>query len=64
MYGILKEIQDEYNIIHFSSTKSGSSDFPNKVIGINKETSKKYSYNLRTFLKYPIYEYINNINII
>ena len=69
-YGLLMEIQDEYNIIHFSSTESGSSGSPilnilnNKVIGIHKETSKIYNFNIGTFLKYPIYEYLNNINII
>jgi len=69
-YGMLKEIQNEFNIIHLCSTKSGSSGSPilnminNKVIGVHKETSKNFNYNKGTFLKYPIYEYLKNINII
>ena len=67
-YGILKEIKDEYNIIHLCSTDSGSSGSPiikisnNKVIGIHIG-SLKYNYNSGTFLKYPINEYLNNINL-
>jgi len=67
-YGILKEIKDEYEINHLCSTNSGSSGSPilnisnNKVIGIHKES--KFNYNIGTFLKYPINEYLNNINII
>ena len=69
-YGILKGIKDEYNIIHLCSTESGSSGSPilnisnNKVIGIHKEGYKKDNYNIGTYLKYPINEYLNNINLI
>ena len=35
----------------------------NKVIGIHKEDTK-FEFNKRTYLKYPINEYLNNINII
>ena len=69
-YGILKEIQNEYNIIHKCSTEPGSSGSPilnisnNKVIGIHKESPLKYEFNKGTYLKYPINEYLNNINII
>ena len=69
-YGQLKEIQDEYNIIHLCSTKVGSSGSPilniknNKVIGIHKGNSEKYKYKKGTFLKKPINEYLNNLNII
>ena len=68
-YGILKGIKDKFNIIHLCSTKPGSSGSPilnilnNKVIGIHKETSKKYNCNIGTFLKFPIKEHLNNINI-
>jgi V8-like Glu-specific endopeptidase len=66
-YGILKNIQDEYNIIHYCYTEHGSSGSPilnllnKKIIGIHKENVKKYNYNRGTYLKYPIIEYINNI---
>ena len=66
-YGILKNIQDEYNIIHYCYTEHGSSGSPilnllnKKIIGIHKESVKKYNYNRGTYLKYPIIEYINNI---
>ena len=69
-YGILKGFKDEYNIIHLCSTEPGSSGSPilnisnNKVIGIHKEGSNKYNYNIGTYLKYPINEYLNNINLI
>ena len=69
-YGILKGIKDEYNIIHLCSTESGSSGSPilnisnNKVIGIHKEGGNKYNYNIGTYLKYTINEYLNNINLI
>ena len=69
-YGILKEIKDEYDIVHQCSTLYGSSGSPiininnNKVIGIHKEGSSKFNYNKGTYLKYPINEYLSNINII
>ena len=63
-YGILKNIQDEYNIIHYCYTENGSSGSPilnlinKKIIGIHKESAKNYDYNRGTYLKYPIIEYI------
>ena len=68
-YGILNEIQDEYNIIHYCSTDHGSSGSPiiklsnKKIIGIDKEGVSKYEFNRGTLLKYPIKEYLNKINI-
>ena len=65
-YGILKNIQD-YNLNHFCSTCPGSSGSPilnlsnNKVLGIHKEASIHFQYNIGTFLKYPIQDYINII---
>ena len=67
-YGILKNIQDEYNIVHFCCTDNGSSGSPilllsnKKIIGIHKESVNKYNYNRGTYLKYPINEYLNNFN--
>ena len=67
-YGIIKNIQDEYNIIHYCCTDYGSSGSPilrisnKKIIGIHKESISRYKYNIGTLLKYPINEYLNNIN--
>jgi len=67
-YGILNEIQHEYNIIHYCSTDHGSSGSPiiklsnKKIIGIHKEGVSKYEFNRGTLLKYPIKEYLNKIN--
>ena len=64
-YGIIKNIQDEYNIIHYCCTESGSSGSPildlinNKIIGIHKEGVKNRDYNRGTILKYPINEYLD-----
>ena len=68
-YGVLSQIQDELNILHKYSTKGGSSGSPilnlsnYKLIGIHKE-DHKFEFNKGTYLKYPINEYLNNINII
>ena len=67
-YGIIKNIQEEYNILHLCSTESGSSGSPilnlinNKIIGIHKESMKGKNYNRGTLLKYPINEYLNGTN--
>ena len=67
-YGILNKING-FDLIHYCCTEQGSSGSPilklsnNKVIGIHKEANK-FDYNKGTFLKEPINEYINNINII
>ena len=64
-YGIIKNIDDDYNIIHYCSTEYGSSGSPilnlanNKIIGIHKENMKNKNYNRGTLLKYPINEYLN-----
>ena len=64
-YGIIKNIQDEYNIIYYCCTENGSSGSPildllnNKIIGIHKESIKNKNYNRGTLLKYPINEYLN-----
>ena len=64
-YGIIKNIQDEYNIIYYCCTESGSSGSPildllnNKIIGIHKESVKNKNNNRGTLLKYPINEYLN-----
>ena len=69
-YGILREIENNYDLIHICSTDIGSSGSPilnisnNKIIGIHKASSKNYNYNLGTYLKEPINEYLNNINLI
>jgi V8-like Glu-specific endopeptidase len=59
-------------LIHICSTDIGSSGSPilnisnNKIIGIHKASPKNYdyNYNLGTYLKEPINEYLNNINLI
>ena len=69
-YGILKELKDKYNINHLCSTEKGSSGSPilnlnnNKVIGVHKESAIHSNFNVGTFLKGPIKEYLNNKNII
>ena len=71
-YGILKNKDDNDNIKYCCTTDQGSSGSPilklsnNKVIGIHKEVykSNRFNFNIGTFLKEPIIEYINNINII
>ena len=69
-YGILKNIQDEYNIIHYCSTQYGSSGSPilnlenNKVIGIHKESSIKFNFNKGTLINFPIKEFLNNKNLL
>ena len=35
----------------------------NKVIGIQKSSSKSYDYNLGIYLKYPINEFLNDENL-
>ena len=69
-YGILAHIYN-YDLIHYCCTEKGSSGSPilklsnNKVIGIHKEEGKfNFNFNKGSFLKEPINEYINNINII
>ena len=69
-YGVLNQITDNYNILHYCSTRPGSSGSPiiklsnKKIIGIHKESEINYNYNRGTLLKYPINEYLNKNNII
>ena len=68
-YGILNRISDEYNLIYYCSTDHGSSGSPilnllnKKIIGIHKQSSINYNYNIGTLLKYPIKEYLNKNEI-
>ena len=63
-YGIINNI-NEYNIVHYCCTESGSSGSPiinllnHKIIGIHKEGSSKFQLNKGTYLKYPINDFIN-----
>jgi len=67
-YGLLNEIQDEYNIIYCTKTDHSSPGAPiiklsnKKVIGIHKENIDKFNVNRGTLLRYPIYEYLEKIN--
>ena len=62
-YGLLTGLQG-FSIRHTCSTESGSSGSPIlnletfKVIGIHKEGSLAYDYNLGTLLKYPINDFL------
>ena len=64
-YGILRDINNEGNLRHSCSTLSGSGEAPIinlnnlKIIGIHKGSSINKNYNIGTFLKYPINEFIN-----
>ena len=65
-YGIIKQIEkDDFN--HYCYTDVGSAGSPilrlsnNKIIGIHKEGLEKSKYNIATFLKEPIFEYLKNI---
>jgi len=58
-YGLITNINN-FNITHICSTENGSSGSPiinlenNKVIGIHKEGSVTFNFNLATFLRYPL----------
>ena len=66
-YGIVNNIQD-FDINHTCNTVQGSSGSPilnlvnNKVFGIHKKASKQFNYNIGTFLKEPINDFINIIS--
>ena len=66
-FGIINKIE-KYNIEHYCSTQEGSSGSPilnllnNEIIGIHKEAINSRKVNRGTLLKYPINEFINNIN--
>ena len=61
-YGILKSInlENNYNFDHLCSTENGSSGAPIinlsnlKIIGIHKEASNNYNYNIGLFLYEPL----------
>jgi len=61
--GVIKLIDDEYNIRHLCSTKPGSSGSPIlslssfKILGIHKGYNPYYNRNLGTFIKNPIDEF-------
>ena len=62
-FGIIKGIED-YRIRHLCSTDEGSGGSPimnlsnGKIIGINVGASPKFNFNIGTFLKNPIKEFI------
>jgi len=63
-YGVIKDIEEEYNIIHCCCTEEGSSGSPilnlfnNKLIGIHIGGFKTKNFNKGTLLSYPIKEYL------
>ena len=69
-YGIIKELTNEFNINHLCNINKGSLGSPildisnNKVIGIHTSSSKTKNFNIGTYLKHPINEYLNNKNLI
>ena len=64
-FGILKNIE-KCEIMHFCNAERGSGGSPimnlsnSKVIGIHFGCNNYKKYNIGTFLKYPINEFINN----
>ena len=62
-YGLLNNI-DKCNIMHKCSTDNGSSGSPilnlesNKIIGIHKQGSINFNFNIGTLLKLPINDFI------
>jgi len=65
-YGLIKAF-DNFNIMHSCSTEKGSSGSPilnlqnNKVIGVHKEASINFNFNIATFLKFPLNDFLNKI---
>ena len=65
-YGIIKNLEEEFNLIHYCCTEYGSSGsliinlLNNKLVGIHKENFKSKNYNRGTLLKNPINEYLKN----
>ena len=66
-YGILKAFND-YNFNHLCSTHRGSSGSPilnllsNKIIGIHHRASSKNNFNIGTYIREPIEDFINSYN--
>ena len=62
-YGMVKEIKDK-DINHTCCTEHGSSGSPimnlsnHKIIGIHKEASSKFNFNIGSFIKNPVNEFI------
>ena len=58
-------MDNEYNFNHLCSTEGGSSGSSilslanNKVIGIHKESNKNYNFNIGSFIKLSVKEFIN-----
>ena len=70
-YGLINTIDSNNNeILHFCSTRKGSSGSPimnletNKIIGVHKGFSESYNFNKGEFLKIPINEFFSNKIII
>ena len=68
-YGLIKGTEDDYNLKYYCHLESGSEGAPiltlinNKLIGIHSQ-NHKYRLNDGILLKYPIYEYLNDFNLI
>ena len=64
-YGLVNSF-DNFNINHTCSTEYGSSGSPiinlenNKVIGVHKEASINFNFNIGTFLKFPLNDFLEN----
>ena len=64
-YGLVNSF-DNFNINHTCSTEQGSSGSPiinlenNKVIGVHKEASINFNFNIGTFLKFPLNDFLEN----
>ena len=66
-YGLSTRVM-EYKVKHTCSTEHGSSGSPilnlsnNKVIGIHKKACKQFNYNIGTFLKFPLNDFLQKKN--
>ena len=65
-FGLINRIEeDSKSLNHLCITDEGSSGSPiinlesNKVIAVHVGASEKFKFNIGTFLKYPIYEFLN-----
>ena len=72
-FGIIKDLENveyKHQFKHLCSTKAGSSGAPvlnlktNKIIGIHKGQYKNEDFNCGIYLKEPIKEFQNDINLI
>ena len=68
-YGLIKKTEDNYNLKYYCHVESASAGAPiltllnNKLIGIHSQHNK-YKLNNGILLKYPIYEYLNDFNLV